>query len=112
MSDKESLPPEPRLQLAPGWSVQSGNGEINLELAQPGVEYTELSKQWQQLWTKGVRDEKTGVTSMLPIDEAKQKVLEQNLKARTDDASAKEWEASRMYYTDASSGRVASEKRR
>jgi hypothetical protein len=64
------------------------------------------------MWLKGVRDEKTGVTSMMPIEVAKQKVLEQNLKARSDDASAKEWDASRLFYSDASSGRVASEKRR
>jgi hypothetical protein len=112
MSDRESLPPEPRLQLAPGWNVQTENGEVNLELSQPGAEYTALSKQWQQMWLKGVRDEKTGVTSVLPIEVAKQKVLEQNLKARSDDASAKEWDASRLFYSDASSGRGASEKRR
>jgi len=112
MSERESLPPEPRLQLAPGWNVQTENGEVNLELAQPGAEYAALSKQWQQIWAKGVRDEKTGVTSMLPIEVAKQKVLEQNFKARSDDASAKEWDASRLFYSDASSGRMASEKRR
>jgi hypothetical protein len=48
---------------------------------------------------------------MLPIEQAKEKVLEQNVKARNDDASRQEWEGSRMYYSDASSGRVASEKR-
>lgn len=112
LSEKEALPPEPRLQLAPGWNVQSGNGVINLELAQPGAEYSALHKQWLDMWEKGVRDEKTGVTSMLPIDEAKQKVLEQNLKARNDDASQHELENSRMYYSDASSGRLASERRR
>jgi len=112
LSEKEALPPEPRLQLAPGWNVQSGNGVINLELAPPGAEYSALHKQWLDMWEKGVRDEKRGVTSMLPIDEAKQKVLEQNLKARNADASQREWENSRLYYSDASSGRVASERRR
>jgi hypothetical protein len=112
LSDRERLPPEPRLQLAPGWAVQSGNGVVNLELAQPGAEYTELHKEWIQMWEKGVRDEKTGVTSKLPIDQAKEKFLEQNVKARSDDASKTELNDSRLYITDSSSGRVASEKRR
>ena len=112
LSEKERLPPEPRLQLAPGWAVQSQNGLVNLELLQPGAEYTELHKEWIQMWEHGVRDEKTGVTSMLPIDQAKEKFLEQNVKARSDDASKTELNDSRMYITDSSSGRVASEKRR
>src|SRR4051794_638562 len=35
MSDKERLPPEPRLQLAPGFGVDSENGRVNLELMAP-----------------------------------------------------------------------------
>lgn len=112
LSEREKLPPEPRLQLAPGWNVQSGNGVVNLELARPSAEYTELRKQWIEMWRNGVRDERTGVTSMLPIDQAKEKFLEQNVKARSDDAARQELENSRMYFSDASSGRVASEKRR
>jgi len=112
MNDRERLPPEPRLQLAPGWGVQSSNGLVNLELTQPGAEFTELHRQWIQMWEHGVRDEKTGVTSMLPIDQAKEKFLEQNVKARNDDATKNELNDSRMYITDSSSGRVASEKRR
>ena len=68
LSEREALPPEPRLQLAPGWNVQSADGVVNLELTQPGAEYTALRKQWEQMWLKGVKDEKTGVTSMLPIE--------------------------------------------
>jgi len=111
-NERERLPPEPRLQLAPGWSVESGNGTVNLELAQPGAEYTIVREQWDQMSRNGVRDPKTGVTSMLPIDQAKQKFLEQNVKARNDEASQQEWNSSRMYFSDASSGRIASEKRR
>jgi hypothetical protein len=112
LSEKDRLPPEPRLQLAPGWGVETQNGPVNLELSQPGAEYTVLHEQWQEMWKNGVRDPKTGVTSMLPIDQAKEKLLEQNVKARNDDASRTEWDRSRLFYTDASSGRVASEKRR
>jgi hypothetical protein len=112
LSDTERLPPEPRLQLAPGWKVQSGTGLVNLELAPPGAEYVELHKQWIQMWEHGVRDQATGVTSMLPIDQAKEKFLEQNVKARSDAAAQQQLDSSRMFYSDASSGRMASEKRR
>ena len=111
LNEKDRLPPEPRLQLAPGWAVDTTRGRVNLELAQPGSEYIELRKQWEDEWKNGVRDPKTGVTSMLPIDQAKEKFLELNVKARNDNASKQEWERSRMYYSDASSGRVASERR-
>jgi len=112
LSERERLPPEPRLQLAPGWNVQSANGVVNLELMQPGAEYTELHKQWVDMWAHGMRDEKTGVTSMLPIDEAKKKFLEQNPKASADEDAQKLLESSNLYYSDASSGRVKSERRR
>ena len=32
MSDRERLPPEPRLQLAPGFGVESDHGWVNMEL--------------------------------------------------------------------------------
>src|SRR5688572_8371893 len=35
MSERERLPPEPRLQTAPGFGVQSGTGPVNLELKAP-----------------------------------------------------------------------------
>ena len=42
MSDRERLPPEPRLQTAPGFGVDSPNGRVNLELNVPQAEYREL----------------------------------------------------------------------
>src|SRR3954462_12795055 len=38
MSDREKLPPEPRLQLAPGFGVDSEKGRVSLELMPPGSE--------------------------------------------------------------------------
>src|SRR5215210_2288304 len=35
MSEKERLPPEPRLQLAPGFCVESEHGRVNMELGAP-----------------------------------------------------------------------------
>lgn len=112
MSERDRLPPEPRLQLAPGFGVEGPNGPVNLELAPPASEYDELHKQWQQIWKNGERDEKTGVVSILPVEQAKEMLLEENVKARNDAAAQETLKNSRLYYTDASSGRVASEKRR
>jgi len=112
MNDTERLPPEPRLQLAPGFKVDSPQGPINLELAPPSAEYQAMHKQWEEIWKDGEKDPNTGVVSVLPIEEAKSKLLEQNIKARSDDAGKQAFESSRLFYTDASSGRVAAERRR
>lgn len=112
MSDRESLPPEPRLQLAPGFGVQSDAGPINLELRQPQDEYRELRKQWETIWKDGRKDKATGAVIALPIDEAKSKLLEKNLKARSGPAAERALKDSKMILTDASSGRTATLKRR
>ena len=39
MTEKERLPPEPRLQAAPGFGVDSEAGRVNLELMAPASEY-------------------------------------------------------------------------
>lgn len=82
MSEQERMPPEPRLQAAPGFGVETGDGKrINLELREPQAEMTEMSKIWQRQ-LKGEPDPHTGLATM-PIEEAKQKVLEGNaLKSR------------------------------
>src|SRR4051812_26935090 len=53
MSEKEKLPPEPRLQLAPGFGVVSEKGRVNLELMPPGAEYLEVRKEWEATWKHG-----------------------------------------------------------
>ena len=112
MSDRERMPPEPRLQLAPGFGVESEKGRLNMELIEPQAEYRELSRQWQKLWDEGQKDEKTGAVTMLPIKDAKEKFLSQNAKAKTGVDAGKFLSTSRVYFSDASSGRVASETRR
>jgi hypothetical protein len=75
LTEKERLPPEPRLQAAPGFGVNLGEGKerINLELREPQAEFNELSKIWEGD-LKGEPDPRTGQVSM-PIEEAKQKIL-------------------------------------
>src|SRR5689334_5936252 len=42
LSDKDRLPPEPRLQSAPGFGVDGPNGRVNMELGAPQAEWREL----------------------------------------------------------------------
>jgi hypothetical protein len=112
MSDREKLPPEPRLQLAPGFGVDSEKGRVNLELTYPQSEYHELRAQWDDMWRHGLKDDKTGTVTVLPIEEAKAKVLAGNLKAKTGADAQAFFNNSHLYPSDASSGRLASEKRR
>lgn len=112
MSDKDRLPAEPRLQGAPGFGVDSEKGRVNLELREPQAEYRELKKQWDELWKSGQKDERTGVKSMLPIDEAKDRFLKQNVKAKSGADAESVVAGSRDFFSDSSSGRIASETRR
>jgi hypothetical protein len=112
MSDRERLPPEPRLQLAPGFGVESDKGWVNMELGAPQAEYWELKKQWQEMWEHGRKDPKTGAVAMMPIDDAIDRFVSQNHKAKAGEDAAKQYEQSHVYYSDSSSGRLASEKRR
>ncbi len=112
MSEIDRLPPEPRLQLAPGFGVESESGRVNLELREPQAEYRELYKQWEEIWENGQRDEKTGVVTSMPIEQAKEKLLSQNVKAKTNPEAEKNLEASKSYISDSSGGRGLSETRR
>ena len=112
MSDRERLPPEPRLQSAPGFGVDSPNGRVNLELNIPQAEYREMLRQWNDIREHGTKDAATGAIISLPIHEAKEKVLEENLKAKSGPEADKLFVETRKYVSDASSGRKASFKRR
>lgn len=112
MSDKERLPPEPRLQLAPGFGVESEKGWVNMELGAPQAEYRELERQWKEMWAKGHKDAKTGTVIVMPIAEAKEKLLTQNVKAKSGPEAEKLLKDSRLSISASSSGRVASEMRR
>jgi hypothetical protein len=111
MTEKERLPPEPRLQLAPGFGIDTDRGRVNLELSVPSSEYRAFREEWTRLWEYGEKDPQTGAVSVLPIEQAKEKVLASNLKV-ADNAEPDMLIKSRMYVTDESSGRVAGEKRR
>src|SRR6266850_5048166 len=57
MTKQERLPPEPRLQLAPGFGLKLENGQVvSLEHREPQAEYRELRKQWEQDLHEGLKD--------------------------------------------------------
>lgn len=76
LKQQEKLPPEPRLQAAPGFGVNLGEGKqpINLQLREPESEYKELRKIWVGD-LNGQTDPRTGKASM-PIEQAMQKVVQ------------------------------------
>lgn len=112
MDEKDRLPPEPRLQAAPGFGVESPNGFINLELKTPQSEYRELHKQWEKSWAEGQKDPKTGTVITLPIEEAKKKLLEKNVKADNSENGQQMLNKSQSMVSVSSAGRVASDVRR
>lgn len=112
MSDKERLPPEPRLQSAPGFGVDADNGRVNMELAIPQAEWRELRKQWDDLLEHGRKDTKTGMMSVMPIDEAKKKFLERGVKAKSGVDAEAVLTSSRGFVSEAGSGRMGEQKRR
>ncbi len=112
MSEKERLPPEPRLQLAPGFGVEGPNGRINMELIAPQAEYWELEKQWKEVWENGQKDARTGTVVVMPIKDAKEKLLTQNLKAKSGPEQEKLFKESKTYISDSSAGRMFSGTRR
>jgi hypothetical protein len=75
MSEQESLPPEPRLQSAPGFGVKLENGQwVPLEKTEPQAEYKVLRDQWNSVLKEGSKDQ-SGKTIGLPIEQAMKNVL-------------------------------------
>jgi hypothetical protein len=112
LSSKDSLPPEPRIQGAPGFGVNGPNGWINLELREPQAEYRELMKIWEDELKNGQKHTQTGTVITLPINEAKKKFLEQNSAAKTDENAEKLYEESKTIVSGSSSGRTMTDKLR
>ncbi|MGQ0541092.1 MAG: hypothetical protein ACT4O9_04475 [Blastocatellia bacterium] len=112
MSDKERLPPEPRLQGAPGFGVDGPNGRANFELGAPQAEYLELKKQWDDLRKNGRKDPNTGAITALSIEDAMTRFLAEPVKAKTGPEAEKTAKQARTYITDASAGRLSAATRR
>ena len=71
MTEQERLPPDPKLQAAPGFGVKLENGQwVSLESdkmpGQPQAEYGVLRQQWEEVLRKGKVDP-SGKVVVLPI---------------------------------------------
>jgi hypothetical protein len=83
LSEQERLPPEPRLQSAPGFAgdlaKSAGEGGSD-EPKDPLWEIRLLRKQWNDTLENGPRDQSGRIVG-LPIEQAMQKVLEDKVLA-------------------------------
>lgn len=105
LTEKERLPPEPRLQLAPGFGVDDPNkGRINLELKPPQAEWQALQKIWADETEHGQKA-KDGTVVTLPIAEAKKQLLAEGVKSAPAEQGKNPVEEANGYFSSASAGR-------
>lgn len=107
LKDKERLPPEPRLQAAPGFGVETERGWVNLELGPPQAEWWVLKREWDKLIADGAKDPKTGAVVALPMEQAKEALLSKGVKAKNDEGTQRMARESQFVITEASAGRKA-----
>ena len=93
LSSKDRLPPEPRLQSAPGFAedlakeagVKEGEGEAKGESSEtpkdPLWEIKVLREHWKNTLELGAKDQ-TGKQVVMPIEEAKKELLKKGLPTR------------------------------
>src|SRR5829696_6017820 len=75
LTQRERLPPEPRLQAAPGFELTLESGQkVNLERSAPQTEYRVLRQQWEENLKTGLKDQ-SGNTVGIPIEAAIEKVV-------------------------------------
>ena len=108
MTEQESLPPEPRLQSAPGFGIKLENGRwVTLEKREPEAEYRVLREQWQRALKEGPKDP-SGKPVGIPIEEAMQRVVSaQGLPTRPNSLQHEAAGYGESMPTAASSGRVS-----
>lgn len=92
MTPQERLPPDPRLQAAPGFGVKLKNGQwVPLDRREPQAEYRVLREQWErELNCNPPEDTLTVERNLcLPIADAMSRVLEgKSLLSRTKEIAA------------------------
>jgi hypothetical protein len=94
LSPKDRLPPEPRLQAAPGFQITLESGQtVSLEKAPPQAEYRVLRQQWEE------------TLKAIAIDDAMKKIVSQGLPSKPKGSSTKLEDYAIQMPTAASSGR-------
>jgi hypothetical protein len=111
LSQEERLPPEPRLQAAPGFDVTLENGEkVNLQNKPPQAEYRVLREEWEKELRGELKDQ-SGSLIAIPIDQAIEQVVSgQGLPTRAKTAPGKVQDYAIPMPTAWSSGRETEKK--
>jgi len=105
LAKKDRLPPEPRLQSAPGFQVKLENGQtVNLERSVPQSEYRVLRSQWEENLRTGLKDQSGNVVGM-PIDAAIDKIVSEGLGSKAKQPNGKLNDYAIKMPTASSSGR-------
>jgi hypothetical protein len=105
LAQKDRLPPEPRLQSAPGFGVKLENGQtVNLERSAPQSEYRVLRSQWEENLRTGLKDQSGNVVGM-PIDAAIDKIVSEGLGSKAKQPNGKIEDYAIKMPTASSSGR-------
>ena len=105
LAQKDRLPPEPRLQSAPGFEVKLENGQtIHLEKSAPQSEYRVLRQQWEENLKTGLKDQSGNVVGM-PIDAAMDKIVSEGLGSKAKQPNGKLNDYAIKMPTASSSGR-------
>jgi hypothetical protein len=114
LNETEKLPPEPRLQAAPGFGVDGPNGRANLELKPPQAEWQELQKIWTDQAEHGQKVVENGKETIvtMPIEAAKEQLLKEGVKTVAEADAKKNFDDNSAIFSSASAGRVATERRR
>lgn len=112
LSQEERLPPEPRLQAAPGFGVTLEDGQqVNLQNKPPQAEYRVLREEWEKELRGELKDE-NGSQIAIPIDQAIDQVVSgTGLPTRTKSGPDKADDYAISIPTAWSSGRVTEKKR-
>jgi hypothetical protein len=107
LTKEERLPPEPRLQSAPGFQLKLENGQtVNLEKSIPQAEYRRLRQQWEENLKTGLKDQSGNVVGM-PIDAAIDKIVSEGLPSKVKEPDRKLSDFAIGMPTASSSGREA-----
>src|SRR5689334_24560357 len=105
LTKDERLPPEPRLQAAPGFQIKLENGQtVNLEKKIPQAEYRTLRAQWEENLKTGLKDQSGNVVGM-PIDAAINKIVSEGLPSKVKEPGKKLSDFAVSMPTASSSGR-------
>ena len=105
LTKEERLPPEPRLQAAPGFQITLENGQtVKLEKSAPQSEYRVLRQQWEENLKTGLKDQSGNVVGM-PIDAAIDKVVSGGLTSTVKEPNRKLTDFAIGMPTASSSGR-------